>query len=155
MKWMAGWLLYFPCRLIQAFIQAGECSTLLQQERTGFCKFNRNETELPTNQLGEEGWPGLGSVPFRCRAHRPWWWWQIYSYPGKPRQRNSVFPFAPPAMSIRFVPFLFNFFRLTYHHCLCQKQLPVNFNVTLLRVCSVCIVHVIILLIHPLPILPK
>ena len=28
-----------------------ECPVELEQHRTGFCKFNRNETELPTNQL--------------------------------------------------------------------------------------------------------
>lgn len=59
-----GYFTVLPFAGSQAFIQAGECSTLLQPERTGLCKFNRNETELPTNQLGEEGWLGLGSVPF-------------------------------------------------------------------------------------------
>lgn len=157
MKWMAGWLLYCTsiCRLTGVHSSRGVFDvTSARANRTLQVQSERNRIADESTWRGRMAWAWFRSIPYRCRAHRPWWWRTYIVILESPDKEIPYFPFAPPAMSIRFVPFLFNFFRLTYHHCLCQKQLPVNFNVTLLlRACSVCIVHVIILLIRPLPIL--
>lgn len=109
MKWMAGWLLNCTsiCRLTVVHSSRGVFDvTSARANRTLQVQSERNRIADESTWRGRMAWAWFRSIPYRSSSMMVA---NIYSYPGKLRQRNSVFPFCTACYVDSICSFSFQF----------------------------------------------